>query len=217
LHARGIQHDVDDLDAVRRYFGFDTVSLIGHSYAAVTVALYAIEHPEHFDRIVQIGAMQPFLGKQYPPDLQCVDETYAHVMAGIQELDQERASVEPSELCRKFWQLLRVLFLVDPADAGKLAWDPCRCPNEQNFRKEFMENVLPSIQKLNLSARLLGQVKTPVLTIHGTKDRSAPFGGGKDWANLLGNAQLVTVEGAGHFPWVEKPELVFTAIDAFLR
>ena len=38
---RGIHHDVDDLDALRRHFGAAQVNVIGLSYAGVTAALYA--------------------------------------------------------------------------------------------------------------------------------------------------------------------------------
>jgi pimeloyl-ACP methyl ester carboxylesterase len=56
----------------------------------------------------------------------------------------------------------------------------------------------------------------PVLIIHGTKDRNAPYGGGRDWARAFPNARLLTVENAAHVPWVEAPELVFGSIKAFL-
>ena len=48
------------------------------------------------------------------------------------------------------------------------------------------------------------------------KDRSAPYGGGREWAMMLPNARLVSVENAGHAPWVEAEELVFGAIEEFL-
>jgi len=53
------------------------------------------------------------------------------------------------------------------------------------------------------------KAQAAVLTIHGMKDRSAPYGGGREWAMMLPNARLVSVEKAGHAPWVEAPELVF--------
>ena len=56
----------------------------------------------------------------------------------------------------------------------------------------------------------------PVLTIHGTKDRSAPYGGGRDWAAMLPQGRLLTVHNAAHAPWIEAPTLVFDAIKLFL-
>jgi len=213
---RGIHHDIDDLEAVRRHFQFEKVAVIGHSYSALTAALYAMKHPGSVDRVVQLGAMQPFFSKDYPPHLKCVDATYAQVMSGLQQLEQERASTEPMEFCRKFWDLLRILLVTNPADACKLAWQPCEAPNERNFMKQFLESVLPSLQNLNLTDDDLARIHAPVLTIHGRRDRSAPYGGGMEWARALPNARLVTVKEGGHFPWVEEPETVFAAIDTFL-
>jgi proline iminopeptidase len=214
--AKGIHHDVDDLEAVRRHFHFEKVAVIAHSYSAVTAVLYAMKNPAHVDRVVQLGPIQPFLGKEYPAHLKCVDETFAKVMSGLQQLEQERTSIEPKEYCRKFWALLRVLFVVNPADAGKLAWEPCETPNERNFMKQFTDNLLPSLQHLNLTEAEIAKVHIPVLTIHGRKDRSAPYGGGKEWAYLLPNGRLLTIEEGGHFPWVEDPATIFAAVDAFL-
>jgi len=214
--SKGILYDVDDLEMVRRHFEFERVAVIGHSYSALTAVLYAMKNPTLVERIVQIGAMQPFFGKQYPPDQMCMDETFAQVMSGLQQLEQERAAIEPKEFCRKFWDLLRILFVVNPADTGKLAWDPCESANERNFMKQFAQCILPSLKNLNLTTEQITQIHTPVLTIHGRKDRSAPYGGGKEWAHLLPNGRLLTVDEGGHFPWVEAPETVYGAINQFL-
>ena len=55
----------------------------------------------------------------------------------------------------------------------------------------------------------------PVLTVHGTKDRNAPFGAGQEWAEALPNARLLAVEGAAHQAWVRRPD-VLEAIREFL-
>jgi pimeloyl-[acyl-carrier protein] methyl ester esterase len=60
-------------------------------------------------------------------------------------------------------------------------------------------------------------VSAEVLTIHGRKDRSAPYGGGKDWAERLPQARLLTIDNGGHAPWIEAPDTVFEAIESFLR
>ena len=59
-------------------------------------------------------------------------------------------------------------------------------------------------------------LRIPVLTIHGTQDRNAPYGGGREWVAHLPEARLLTVRGAGHMPWLENPGAVFPAIDSFL-
>ena len=75
--ARGIQHDIDNLDAVRRHFQFERVTVIAHPYSTVT--------PVCVDWVVQFGAVQPYWGKVYPPHLTCADETFTNVMSGLQQ------------------------------------------------------------------------------------------------------------------------------------
>ena len=73
----GVHNDVEDLEAIRKHLGANTVDLIGHSYLGYVVALYAMKYPEHVNRVVQIGPAQPFARKQYPPDLTGADATMA--------------------------------------------------------------------------------------------------------------------------------------------
>jgi pimeloyl-ACP methyl ester carboxylesterase len=57
--ARGIQQDVDDLEAVRRHFRINQADVIGHSYIGLMAALYAMKYAARVGRVVQIGPAQP--------------------------------------------------------------------------------------------------------------------------------------------------------------
>lgn len=218
--ARGIEQDVDDLDAVRRYFcsmgmGADRVDLIGHSYVGLMVALYAMKYPEHVRRVVQIGPEKPDAATQYPPELAFRDATFTATMAELARMRNVPAEDDPEAACRKVWSVLRAMCVVNPADTARIDWSRCELPNERNFMQYWMRHLAPSIQRLSLSAGDFAQATAPVLVIHGTKDRNAPYGGGRDWAARLPNARLLTVPGAAHAPWIEAPELVFGSIRTF--
>ena len=92
----------------------------------------------------------------------------------------------------------------------------CELPNERNAFAYLNQHIFPSLKALSLTSDELAFVATPVLVIHGRKDRSAPYGGGRDWASHLPNARLLTVDNAGHMPWIEAPDQVFHAIETFL-
>ncbi|HYM24462.1 MAG TPA: alpha/beta hydrolase [Vicinamibacterales bacterium] len=213
---RGIHHDVEDFDAIRRHFGRERIDLIGHSYMGVAVAMYAMTHPDRTGRVIQIGALAADPSKVYPAALTNTDTTARDVFGRIGELQKQRASMDPSAFCRKFWSILRVLYVANAADADRLGWEPCHLPNEGGFMKQFTDYVLPSVQSLRLSDADYAKAMAPVLAIHGRLDRSASYGGGREWAMRLPNARLVTVEGAAHVPWIEDPDKVFDAIGAFL-
>ena len=180
------------------------------------VVLYARAHGQHVGRVVQVGAMEPFAGKEYPAHLTAADDVLRDALARLAPLQKERELYDPVDLCRKAWALLRPIYVVDPADADKVRWDRCELPNERGFFKYWMGCLLPSIRALDLRAEELARVNAPVLTIHGRRDRSAPYGGGREWARLLPNARLLTLDNAGHAPWVEARERVLGALECFL-
>jgi proline iminopeptidase len=214
--ARGIQQDVDDLDVLRRHFGIGRLDVIGHSYIGLMVALYAMKYAPHVGRVVIIGPAQPDANKQYPPPLSYADAVSEEVMAKIGQIIQEPPFADPEDACKKFWSVLRAMYVADPKDAARINWGRCDLPNERNFMRYWLGQVAPSIQSLNLTAEEMAKAKAPVLIVHGTKDRNAPYGGARDWAMRLPDARLLTVEEAAHGPWIEAPKLVFGAIKMFL-
>ena len=92
---RGIHHDVDDLEAVRRHFEITQVDVIGHSYLGMMVILYAMKYPAHVNRVVQIGPVQPFFGKQYPAHLTGADATLLGVSTKLAQLQKDSQSEDP--------------------------------------------------------------------------------------------------------------------------
>jgi proline iminopeptidase len=217
---RGVHHDVDDLESVRRHFGFERVAVLGHSYLGFAVMLWAMKHPGVVERVVQIGPPPPAAGKQYPPELTGADATFDEISAQLSQLQlqQARQPEDPKEFARKYWALMRVLYVTDPRDVDKITWTVADLPNESlfNVMKHYSENLLPSMQSLVLTDADFSQVTIPVLTIHGRRDRQVPYGGGREWAMRLPHARLVTVDKGAHLPWIEAPELVFGSIRTFL-
>ncbi|HWF09165.1 MAG TPA: alpha/beta hydrolase [Bryobacteraceae bacterium] len=122
---------------------------------------------------------------------------------------------DPVESCRKFWSVLREIYVADPSNADRIDWGRCELANERAFLHHWNANLLPSIMKLKLEEEAPA-LQTPVLTIHGRKDRSAAYGGAREWALLLPEARLVTIDEGAHAPWIEEPEKVFGAIRTFL-
>ena len=81
-------------------------------------------------------------------------------------------------------------------------------PNEwpSNLVKHF-ESSFTSVQKLDISKDKVASVKVPVLTIHGTKDRNAPYGAGREWALILSNARLLSIKEGAHQSFDEFREI----------
>lgn len=216
-----IQNDVEDLETIRRHFKVDKPDLIGFSYLGMMVVLYATQYPDHAGRIVQMGPVPRKFGTTYPASLTAQDETAVPDPARMKELEELYKSgyvrEHPKEFCERDWEITRVRLVGNPANATKLGPSLCSMPNEWPVHLwHHFEVAFASIQSLDLPRGKVASLGVPVLTIHGTKDRNAPYGGGREWAMTLPDARLVTVPGAAHMAWVEAPDLVFTSIDTFL-
>jgi pimeloyl-ACP methyl ester carboxylesterase len=208
--ARGILQDAADLATVRSHFGITQVDLIAHSYMGLMAALYAMNYPAHANRLALIGPMQPDAATEYPAHLTGADAVLADVFSRLAEMRKERAASgqpqDPQEACEKFWSVLRAIYVVNPGDAAKIRWGRCHLPNERNFMKYWTESIFPSIRSLHFSAEQRAQVKSPVLIVHAARDRSSPYGGGRDWASMLPNAEAHSATTAAQ-SWLlpEKP------------
>jgi len=214
---RGVEQDADDIDAVRRHFGFGKVDLLGHSYTGIVAILYALRYPSCVRRIVQIGSMQPNQSTQYPSHLTNADDILQTFFARLGALQIERPALSAEEFCKKFWALLRPLYVFNPDDTKKLAhWESCHLESELNFMPYWTQALMPSIQRVEFRSEDLARIEAPVLIVHGTRDRSAPYGGARDWAMLLPNARLLTIHNVAHAPWIEAPEKVLPPIKTFL-
>jgi pimeloyl-ACP methyl ester carboxylesterase len=63
-------------------------------------------------------------------------------------------------------------------------------------------------ERLAAAGGRLGSITAPALVLWGLRDRYLPARFGKAWAERLPNADLVEAPRAGHWPWVDEPELI---------
>lgn len=221
LH-RGIHHDVEDLETVRDAFEIDQAHVIGHSYLGLAGVLYSITHPHRVARLVQVAPVGPDPDADYPPDLRANDmecllaSEEARKLASLRE--DGAAEEDPEAFCRAWWELMRKVYVVEPGAADAIGDHICLFENEWpvNLEPHLRRNIWPSIERLELADEEIERMEAPALVIHGTRDRNAPYGAGRDWALRLPEARLLTVTDTAHLPHVESPGLVQPAIEHFL-
>ena len=215
-----ITGDVDDLEAVRRHFGFEKMSLVGYSYLGLMVALYAAQHPERVDRLVQIGPVPRQFGTPYPADQKADQSTLGE--EGRKAAEAWRAmSASPegkpdAELCLAQARFFAYWLVGNPENAVKVP-DVCQYGNEGvAAQNRHLEAHFGDIQKRTFDKDRFIALPHPVLVIHGTMDRNAPYGSGLEWATTFRHGRLVSVSGGAHQVWLDDPA-VLADIDLFLQ
>jgi pimeloyl-ACP methyl ester carboxylesterase/ketosteroid isomerase-like protein len=216
-----IQRDVKDLEAVRKHFNVEKFVPVGYSYLGMVVALYTLDHPEHVTRVVQLGPIPMKFGTQFPKNLTNGYDDMEASAADVKRWQELRAAgmaeKTPREFCEAQEKVYQYLLVGNGAHASRIKLH-CELETEWpvNVDRHF-KSTFGSIQALEVTKDQFKKIAVPVLTIHGTKDRNAPYGGGREWAFTLPNARLVTVEGAAHQSWADDPVTVFGSIREFLR
>lgn len=224
----GIWQDVEDLEAVRKHFGFEKTSLVGWSYLGMMVMLYATHYPENIERIIQIGPVALKWDTEFPPEYKNTDPSPVDTIKSkeVEKLISEGYHLKEPKKFTLLWHEVSGYpdLFGDTTNIKKFRNElhkVAELENEwyHNFLWHLTHHFFGSVQKLNTDSLWMEvkKIKQPVLTIHGTKDRNAPYGAGRQWAKELQDARLVTVDGAGHLPWYENPEKVLHSMAVFLK
>jgi pimeloyl-ACP methyl ester carboxylesterase len=213
-----IAGDIDDVEALRQHFHAEKVSLVGYSYLGLMVALYATQHPGRVDRLVQIGAVPRKFGTAYPPDQQGSAETLSaegKAAWNAWEPMADKVSLDPKVRCRTFMTFMSYYLVGNPANHSKIP-DVCQYENESIANTErHLAAHFGDIQKRDFPKEPFTKLSQPVLTLHGTLDRNAPYGSGVEWASTFRNGRLITVPGGAHQLWLDDPAII-ADIDLFL-
>jgi pimeloyl-ACP methyl ester carboxylesterase len=164
--------------------------VVGLGFGGWVAAEMATMNHSQCKRLVLVGAMgiQPTRGEILD---QFLMYTTDYIKAGFfdpSKMEQLYGS-EPEIDQLVTWEINREM-------TTRIAWKPY-----------MFDPVLP---------HLLPNVRIPSLVVWGAGDTIAPLDIGEQYAELLPNARLVTIPGAGHFAELEQPEAVLAAVRPFL-
>ncbi len=87
---------------------------------------------------------------------------------------------------------------------------------DYNSATPIMRQTLVKVVNEDLT-ELLPNIKASSLLIWGTNDTATPLSDGEKMESLIPDAGLVKVQGAGHYSFLEAPELVSRVVKSFLK
>lgn len=195
-----IEEYADFLEAFLDQRGVERVSLIVHDWGAVGLA-FAQRHPERIERLVVINAV-PFLsGYRW------------HRTARIWRTpvlgELSMGSLTP--------RTLRLL-----SREGNVTPGPMPLQWQESVLEHFDQGTQRAILRLYRSSppdvlaaagARLGDLGIPALVVWGTRDPYIPARFAKAYAEALGGAELLELADAGHWPWLDRPDVVDRVIE----
>lgn len=194
---------VADIDDVRRHLGVERIDLFGHSWGAMLALRYALAHPDRVGRLVYVS------GTGVDPDETWKPAFYDTISARVG--DVERGDDE-----REWAVSLWTADFVDPATARAHAErmaDPWF-----GVAHECADAIKAEVGRYLEDHDMAARCRTstvPTLIVDGERD-IRPRWAVDSLARALPGARRVTLAGAGHNPWVERPDDFRDAVVRFL-
>jgi proline iminopeptidase len=207
----GFLVEVADLDAVRAALAVERWSALGWSYHAGVVASHAMVHPGRVERLV-LAASIPARAGVLPS---AARRPAPHALAALDQLEADGGRQrDPGAVCMAWRSVYVPLLMGDPSAFERMA-PVCHLPNEWPWNvSRALVHVFADLSAYDWRPRLR-DVAAPVLVAHGSEDAD-PVEAAQEWVDALPDARLLVVDGAGQFPWIERPERFFGVVDAFL-
>lgn len=206
---------VDDVAAVSREFSLEQPMVIGYSWGGLLAMLYAAESanrgglpapralilidPAPISRKHREAFEAEFARRQAGADVAGLRAELA--ASGLRERDAEAYR-------QRNFELSVAGYFAHPGSAKDLT------PFRVNARVQ--QSVWDSLGDFDLARDgTLASIRVPTLILHGRQD-PIPVASSSEAARAM-DAELVVIEDCGHVPYVEQPEVLFSAIARFLR
>lgn len=204
----GWTEQVADLEALRRHWALEQLTVVGYSWGGLLALLYGLEHPGRISRLALVSPAPTwrearerfeavFARRNLDPAFQ--EERRLLRESGLRERD-------PAAFQQRIFELSVAAYFFDPARARDLT--PFRVVGRTQ------QEVWNSLGNYDLRPRLTGLAGIPSLVLHGEAD-PIPIDAAKAAAELLG-AQFHPVPRCGHVPYVEAFETFRTVVGGFL-
>ena len=209
--------EIRDLEAVRAGLAISKAGIIGFSYLGLMTALYAADHPDRVARLAQLGPMAPdeeTASRYAPVEGRIRSDSAAARLARARATASDTADL--SAECRRWYAAYLPVYLGDPANASKVSTEFCVNENESPSRFQWrVDRTMRSLPRHWDFTKKAMAIRAPTLVIQGDRDFAASPDGARRWAELIPNARLIMLSGAGHLTYVERNDRVMPALMRF--
>ncbi|MFC1784812.1 alpha/beta fold hydrolase [Candidatus Neomarinimicrobiota bacterium] len=207
---------VEDLEELRKEFGIEKINIIGHSWGGLLAMYYAVKYPNNVKRLILVDAA--------PVNTELLIKCY----------ENQISMFKPEE-----WEYLQKLWNSDDYLAGNpnVHNEAMRISegtvfsnkdviddymevaafNETTAKNSVLLNDLAMQMKLNIHVQdRLVNIKCPTLIING-KDDFIVEEAYRLTNQLISNSNIVLIEGAGHYPFIENKKDFFGELNHFIK
>lgn len=210
-----LENNVEDLEALRDYFGLEKIILIGGSYGGMVALSYAIKYPEKVQALIVMATAGSY-----------------HFLEKAKQILQQKGTPEQIKIAEYLWagnfkdeKHLRQYFQVT-ASLYSLTYDHRQDAYATNNTNNFKRTIL-SVDAINLAfstflreyniVNQLFKITAPTLVIGAENDWICAPEFSQEIAEKIPNSTLKIFENCGHLIKADQPEKLIKEIHYFLE
>ncbi|MCL5280764.1 MAG: alpha/beta hydrolase [Planctomycetes bacterium] len=207
-------HLVADLDALRTHLQQEKVWLMGHSEGGTQILHYACQYPARIRGLVLLDAtaVRDEESKQDMASRQQRRKDEPWFPEAMKALQGRQSEPSDADLKANMMALMP-FYWSDPARIAAHASDL-----EATGMSAVAWRGQTDSRRYSFDLREpLKHLRAPALIVVGDDDFVCSPLAAKRLHLCLPNSKLLLIEGAGHFPWLEQPDVFFRDVPAFLE
>jgi pimeloyl-ACP methyl ester carboxylesterase len=194
-----LRYTMDEYDVfIERFLelaGADRVQLVMHDWGGVGLA-FAQRRPELIERLVLINCVVFLPGYRW------------HRIARMWRTPV-LGELSMGTLTRPVMRFVSRESNVTPGPMPQAWLDSVMNHFDQGTQRAILRLYRSSPpEKLAAAGAHLGELRMPALVVWGLKDPYLPARFGRAYAHALGNAELLELPDAGHWPWLDRPDVI---------
>lgn len=201
---------LEDIEAIRKSYGLKKMNVLGHSFGGLLAMFYVVHHPEAVDKLVLLNTVAPS-----SEDYHRFEEEVGFRLSPLKDKLISLSTSRDPKLVKEYLKTIFETYFFDAKKADLLNLDLSKVAADHFFQVNgaFQEKFY------NKPFDLMDQLKTlkiPTLIIHGDSD-PIPYHTVTKIHEAIQGSSYVLMKNCGHFPYVESPDELFKALNAFLN
>lgn len=203
---------VEDIEGLRKEFGYEKIHLMAHSWGGLLALEYAIKYPGNLNSLILLNSM-PASSELWQKENQMVAERVS------EEDSLKRREIINSDLFKNdppkaIEQLLILSFrnqFENPVLADSLKF---YIPDDYMIRSQKFGYLMPELTDYDLHEEL-HSIDIATLLVYGESEPAVEISG-RDLNQTIPNSRLTLIPSSGHFPFIEQQGTFIREIHSFL-
>jgi len=203
-----------DIEELRKHLNFEKISLMGNSFGGIITMSYAVKYPDRIKSFILVGSGGI--------DLEFLTYFRSNIQSRlsikeVEEIQKWSVLIKANERVREAnYEMLKITvpaYFYDKRHTERLLSD---------INEEFYNHLVSDLLWMDLITKSYDlkpkfkDFKPQVLIIIGRQDIVGETTAYKTNKSIP-SSQLMFIEECGHFPWIEQPEIFYSAVREFLN